>query len=105
IASALGPGAVADRGAWMTHPETLGAYVRMLRVASAPEDAYRYLAANHSEATRVGTLELVTLAAGRAQIVYRPRAEAMEEQRDPLLCVARSAELAGVPRIWGLEDS
>jgi serine/threonine-protein kinase len=89
----------------MTHPETLGAYVRMLRVASAPEDAYRYLAANHSEATRVGTLELITLVRGRAEIVYRPRAEALEEQRDPLLCVARSAELAGVPRIWGLEDA
>jgi Protein kinase domain len=103
--TALGDAALAERGSWMTHPETLGAYVRMLRVASAPEDAYRYLAANHSEATRVGTLELVTLASGRAQIVYRPRAEAMEEQRDPLLCVARSAELAGVPRIWGLEDS
>jgi hypothetical protein len=34
VASALGPDAVSDRGAWMTHPESLGAYVRMLRVVS-----------------------------------------------------------------------
>jgi hypothetical protein len=102
IASALGPGAVADRGAWMTHPESLGAYVRMLRVASAPEDAYRYLAANAGETTRVGTCELKAAGPSSAEIIYRPRAESEEGQADELLCAARRAELAAIPLIWGL---
>ncbi len=102
LASALGPDAVGDRGAWMTHPESLGAYVRMLRVASAPEDAYRYLAANASETTRVGTCELKAAGPSSAEIVYRPRQESEEGQADELLCAARRAELAAIPLIWGL---
>ena len=46
LATALGENAIIHRGEWMTHLETLGAYVRMLRVASEPLDAYRYLTAN-----------------------------------------------------------
>jgi hypothetical protein len=102
VASALGPDAIADRGAWMTHPESLGAYVRMLRVASAPEDAYRYLAANASETTRVGTCELKTAGPNSAEIIYRPRPESEEDQSDELLCAARRAELSAIPLIWGL---
>jgi serine/threonine-protein kinase len=105
IAVALGEEAVAHRGAWMTHPETLGAYVRMLRVASVPLDAYRYLTANASETTRAGTFELAEATRGRAQIVYRPRPEAAIEQVDRLLCLARRSELEAVPRIWGLPDA
>src|SRR5690606_38306442 len=59
LSSALGVQALESSGAWMTHPEVLGAYVRMLRVATTPEDAYRYLAANSSEVTRVGSYTLV----------------------------------------------
>jgi serine/threonine-protein kinase len=105
LASALGPDAVGDRGAWMTHPESLGAYVRMLRVASAPEDAYRYLAANASETTRVGTCELKAAGPSSAEIVYRPRQETEESQADELLCAARRAELAAIPLIWGLPSA
>jgi serine/threonine-protein kinase len=105
IAVALGEDAVAHRGDWMTHPETLGAYVRLLRVASRPIDAYRYLTGNASETTRVGTFELVEASRGRAQIMYRPRAEAAVEQTDRLLCLARRSELEAVPRIWGLSDA
>jgi eukaryotic-like serine/threonine-protein kinase len=102
LASALGPDAVGDRGAWMTHPESLGAYVRMLRVASAPEDAYRYLAANASETTRVGTCDLKASGPSSAEIVYRPRQDSEEGQADELLCAARRAEFASLPLIWGL---
>ena len=102
LASALGPDAVGDRGAWMTHPESLGAYVRMLRVASAPADAYRYLAANASETTRVGSCELKAAGPSYAEIVYRPRAESEEGQGDELLCAARRSEFAAIPLIWGL---
>lgn len=105
LATALGAEALESRGPWMTHPEVLGAYVRMLRVASAPADAYRYLSANSGESTRVGAYELVSVGPGHAELVYRPRPEAESEQDDPLLCLARRAELVSVPRIWGLPDA
>ena len=105
LATALGDDALASRGTWMTHPETLGAYVRLLRVASLPEDAYRYLAANSAESTRIGSYELVQLEPGRAEIVYRPRPELEAEQTDPLLCLTRKAELSAMPRIWGLKEA
>ena len=105
LATALGDDALSSRGSWMTHPETLGAYVRLLRVSSVPEDAYRYLAANSAESTRVGAYELVQLEHGKAELVYRPRAELEADQTDPLLCMTRKAELSSVPRIWGLGEA
>ncbi|HEY3252628.1 MAG TPA: protein kinase [Polyangiaceae bacterium] len=105
LATALGNDALSSRGTWMTHPETLGAYVRLLRVASVPEDAYRYLAANSAESTRVGAYELAQLERGKAEIVYRPRPELEADQSDPLLCMTRRAELSSVPRIWGLGEA
>jgi serine/threonine-protein kinase len=105
LATALGEEAIASRGAWMTHPEVLGAYVRMLRVASTPVDAYRYLTANAVETTRVGTYELVQCEQGRTHVIYTPRPELEAEQSDRLLCLARRAELTGVPRIWGLDEA
>src|SRR6187431_2979548 len=38
LATALGDEALATRGSWMTHPETLGGYVRLLCVVFMPED-------------------------------------------------------------------
>ena len=105
LSTALGEHALASRGTWMTHPETLGAYVRLLRVSSVPEDAYRYLAANSAESTRIGAYELVLLDRGKAEIVYRPRPELEAEQTDLHLCETRLAELASVPRIWGLSEA
>ncbi len=105
LATALGDNALATRGSWMTHPETLGAYVRMLRVASLPEDAYRYLAANSAESTRIGSYELVHADRSMAEIVYHPRPELEAEQNDALLCLTRQAELSSVPRVWGLGDA
>jgi serine/threonine-protein kinase len=105
LATALGDDALGSRGTWMTHPETLGAYVRMLRVSSVPEDAYRYLAANSAESTRIGAYELSHLEAGKADIVYHPRPELEAEQTDRLLCLTRRAELGSVPRIWGLGEA
>jgi len=105
LSTALGETALKSRGSWMTHPETLGGYVRMLRVASLPEDAYRYLAANAAESTRVGSYELVHADRAKAEIHYHPRVELEAEQNDLLLCLTRQAELSSVPRIWGLPDA
>jgi hypothetical protein len=105
LATALGREALETRGPWMTHPEVLGAYVRLLRAANSPADAFRHLAANSAETTRVGTYELGAVGPSHAELTYRPRPEAEAEQDDPLLCLARQAELVSVPRIWGYNDA
>jgi eukaryotic-like serine/threonine-protein kinase len=56
ICEALGSiDALRRRGEWVTNPEALGSLVRMLRSAEHPVDAYRYLADNAREVTRVGS--------------------------------------------------
>lgn len=118
VAELFGQDALKQRGEWVTHPEALGTHVRMLRIAERPVDAYRYLAANARELTRIGTWELEELPAeervpgqGSVRLVYRPRPEAtdedepLDEEGEALLCAARIGELAGYPRIWGLEEA
>src|ERR1700759_1023091 len=58
IAELLGRDAIRHRGRWTTHPEALGVLVRMLRTSTPPIDAYRYLAQNAREVTRIGTWEI-----------------------------------------------
>jgi serine/threonine-protein kinase len=125
IAEMLGREAVRHRGEWVTHPEALGVMVRMLRTAEHPIDAYRYLAQNAREATRVGNWEIEEPAtdpkskgrktatpADAVKMTYKPRAEGAEDsaersdiEGEELLCDARAAELAGVPQIWGLPEA
>src|ERR1700722_6416078 len=64
ISDLLGPDALKKRGEWTSNPEALGTLVRMLRVAERPIDAYRYLASNSREVTRIGTWELEELRKG-----------------------------------------
>jgi serine/threonine protein kinase len=119
IAEQLGRDAIRHRGDWSTHPEALGVLVRMLRVSERPIDAYRYLALNAREATRVGTWEIEEPAdprkfrgGGSVRMTYRSRsgnADDSAERSDPdgeeLLCDARAGELASMPRIWGLPEA
>ena len=63
IADVLSEDGLRHRGSWAIHSEALGTHVRMLRVAKEPIDAYRYLANNAKEVTRVATWELVNRAA------------------------------------------
>jgi eukaryotic-like serine/threonine-protein kinase len=105
LATALGEDAIGKRGAWMTHPETLSGYVRMLRVSSEPQDAYQYLTAHAAESTRVGGYTLRAQGPRVLRITYQPRFEVQPDQRDRCLCQARMAELAAVPRIWGLPEA
>src|SRR5580704_14637264 len=67
IAELLGRDAIRHRGEWVTHPEALGVLVRMLRTAERPVDAYRYLAQNGREATRLGTWEIEETAGDKAK--------------------------------------
>jgi eukaryotic-like serine/threonine-protein kinase len=120
----VGGDALESLGDWATHPDALGARVRMLRVTRVPADAYRYIVDNASETTRIGTWEIDGGNAGAdppqrspvapskrspvsVRMTYRIRAEAAEEgdaldaQGEELLCAARRGELASFPRIWG----
>jgi len=120
IAEQLGRDAIRQRGEWATHPEALGVLVRMLRVSERPSDAYRYLAQNAREVTRVGAWQMEEGEKGTARrrngevvvMTYRPRregadesAERLDNESEELLCDARAGELASVPRIWGLPDA
>jgi len=118
VADLLGAGALRRRGDWVTHPEALGTLVRMLRVAEQPIDAYRYLAANAREVTRIGTWELEEIgdakqgaAVHSVKMTYRLRDDGNDDSDssvaadEELLCDARAGELSGLPRIWGLPDA
>lgn len=125
ISELLGHEALKRRGEWTTHAEALGTQVRMLRVAERPIDAYRYLASNAREQTRIGTWEIEELdkkeggtdpSAKKVEpltikMTYRLREDGDEggdrndHDGEELLCTAREGELASIPTIWGLPDA
>jgi hypothetical protein len=114
----LGLDALKRRSEWTTNAEALGTLVRMLRNAEHPVDAYRYLANNAKEVTRVGTWDIDEPPARdkdragitHVKMTYRVREDADEgsdqdADGEDLLCAAREGELASYPRIWGLADA
>lgn len=102
LSTALGDEAIAHCSSWVVHAEALGAYVQMLRVSSTPLDAFQYITAHAAETTRVGAYRLTELGKNRIEIEYTPSAGLDTDQNDPLLCVARSAELESLTLFWGL---
>ncbi len=111
FAQELGEQAIEHRGRWAVHPEALGTHMRMLRAAKSPIDAYRFLVANASEQTRVGTWELeddASSARNSAKLTYRLREDESSpeaRQRERLLCAARRGELASYPFFWGYPEA
>jgi serine/threonine-protein kinase len=105
VEEALGAGALTRRDAWLTHPENLGTYVRMLRTATKPIDAYRFIAQNPEQASRIGSYEIAELTPLSVRMTYHLRDEAEEVQRHRLFCDAREGELTALPRFWGLTDA
>jgi eukaryotic-like serine/threonine-protein kinase len=103
--AALGKDALSRRSAWMVHPENLGAYVRLLRGTRTPVDAYRKLCETAQEATRVGAMDLEVVSDTQVRIVYTPLESDENEQNDPLLSLAREAELVAIPQLWGLAEA
>jgi len=85
---------------WLTHPENLGTYVRVLRTASKPVDAYRYLAhiSRGSESHR--GLRAHGDFAPLVRMTYRLRDDSEGVQRHRLFCDAREGELSSLPRFW-----
>ena len=118
LAARWGEEGLTERGEWMTHPDALGTWVRMLREARAPIDAYRYLATHTREIIRVGHWELVpdaslqktpSHAIHHARLVFHGLEAAPDDNGDPLdlegeklLCAARRGQLGGLPQIWGI---
>ena len=111
FAQELGERALENRGRWALHPEALGTHMRMLRSAKTPLEAYRFVAANGAEWTRVGTWEVDEDAKAprdSIRLSYRLRedendAEARRGER--LLCAARRGELASLPMFWGFPEA
>ncbi len=111
FAQELGESALDHRGRWALHPEALGTHMRMLRGAKSPIDAYRFLVANASEWTRVGTWEMgdaSSSARGTATLSYKLRDDendAETRRGERLLCAARRGELASYPLFWGYPEA
>jgi serine/threonine protein kinase len=105
VEDALGPGSLTRCDAWLTHPENLGTHVRMLRTATTPLEAYRYLARNPEQWSRVGSYDIEELSPLAARMIYRPRGDEEEAQRHRLFCDAREGELSALPRFWGQPDA
>src|SRR6185436_3862996 len=105
VEDALGTGVLTRLDTWLTHPENLGTYVRMLRTAVKPLDAYRFLAQFPEQASRIGAYELTELSPLSVRMVYRLRDDAESVQRHRLFCDAREGELSSLPRFWGLPDA
>ena len=111
IGEVLGMDALRRRGEWVTNAEALGALVRMLRSAEHPIDAYRYLADNAKEVTRVGTWELELPGAPKAAdkagegdafpAAEKPTTPAKIPNRDAV----RAVRLIYRPRSDGYDDA
>ncbi len=115
VAARWGTQGLTECSEWATHPDALGTWVRMLREAKAPADAYRYLVTHGRELTRVGSWEARDLAGGAprrteccARLAYRrtdpaseDSSESLDVEGEELLCAARRGELASLPCLWG----
>ncbi|GAC1576630.1 MAG: hypothetical protein NVS3B20_08170 [Polyangiales bacterium] len=115
ISEELGPEALTDVATFVSHPEALGPWVRMVREVKEPIDAYRFVATHAQELTRVGDYEIdeavtssslvaVTKARKTIRLIYRPRPDEPAEQ-DELLCSMRATELAGLTTLWGISPA
>jgi hypothetical protein len=105
IEDALGAGVLTRLDTWLTHPENLGTYVRMLRTASKPLDAYRFLAQYPDQASRLGSYELTEISPLSVRMAYRLRDDSETSHRHRLFCDAREGELSSLPHFWGLTDA
>jgi hypothetical protein len=81
VVRVLGEDALRRQGAFATHPEALGAHVRMLRAAQTARDAYVYFADNSAESTRVGEWSLTRSEGATLTLTYRRR-EGLDEDAD-----------------------
>ncbi len=89
----------------VSHPEALGVWVRLVREAKDPLDAYRYLAAHSAELTRVGEYSVEELPPNGlvrvVRVTHRPRPEEAVET-DDLFTRMRAVQLAGLTTLFGL---
>ena len=98
IEDALGTGVLTRLDTWLTHPENLGTYVRLLRTASTPVDAYRYLAQFPEQASRIGAYDIAEISPLSVRMTYRLRDDHDTVQRHRLFCDAREGELSSLPK-------
>lgn len=109
VSEELGSTWAEDVAQFVAHPEALGTWVRLVREAKEPLDAYRYLAAHGQELTRVGEYSLEEPAADASKpkgvhkvvVTYKPRPEEPAET-DDFLCRMRDAQLSGLAVLWGV---
>ncbi len=97
-------GAIQHATKYLIEPDVLGVWVRVLRGTTSPAMAFERLDAADSEYGRTTRWETVTTRRGfwrgRVSIAHDPSLE-----EDGLLRIARAAELAAVPALFGWPDA
>ena len=86
----------------LVHPENLGAWARLLRGADNPPMAYRRLETNAADAVMAERWS--TLGQDKRSWTGQVQVSAgIAEERDGLCALARAAELASIPLLFGLK--
>jgi serine/threonine-protein kinase len=97
-----GAAEIDEAARYLTAPDVLGAWTRVLRGSTTPVEAFERLDGNDTELSRTVRWETLnhspTTWRGRVHLAHDPDLEA-----DGLLRVARMAELSMVPVLFGLE--
>ncbi len=100
FAKVLSREAIGDTWRTLTAPDNLGVWMRVLRGTSCPEHAFPRIDGTDSEYGRTARWETLEASTGywrgRVHIAHHPSIE-----EDGLLALARVAELASVPALFG----
>jgi len=93
-----------DGGRAAFTPRAFGFLYPFIRAFGSAELLYRKIVELLPMANKVGRMRLVELAPGRAVIEYTA-VQGGPRERTPLICIARAAQLASVPTVFGLPEA
>ncbi len=85
----------------MYSPRALGVMYPILRAFGSPRVGYGALPQLIPRMNKVSAISVSGLRRGAAELTYRP-ASAEHQERSPLICRLRRAQIAAGPTLWGL---
>ena len=82
-------------------PRALGVMYPVLRAFGSPRVGYGALAQLVPRMNKVSAVSVTSVQRGSAEIAYRP-AHPDQQERSPLVCLLRKAQIAAGPTLWKL---
>jgi signal transduction histidine kinase len=82
-------------------PRALGVMYPVLRAFGSPRVGYGALAQLVPRMNKVSAVAVTRIGRGTAEIAYRP-AQPDQQERSPLICLLRKAQIAAGPTLWRL---